>query len=50
MYSYEEEWGADSSFEEEMVEGTSYLEYGNGIGAILGLDGERVAYAIAQAF
>ena len=32
------------------AEGTSYLEYGNKIGAILGIDGETVARAIAQAY
>ena len=32
------------------AEGPSYLEYGNRIGAILGVDGERVARAIAQAY
>ena len=32
------------------VEGPSYLEYGNRIGAILGVDGETVARAIAQAY
>ena len=32
------------------AEGTSYLEYGNKIGEILGIDGETVARAIAQAY
>ena len=32
------------------AEGLSYLEYGNRIGAILGVDGGRVARAIAQAY
>ena len=32
------------------AEGPSYLEYGNKIGAILGVDGLRVARAIAQAY
>ena len=32
------------------AEGPSYLEYGNRVGAILGVDGERVARAIAQAY
>ena len=32
------------------AEGLSYLEYGNRIGVILGLDGERIAQAIAQAY
>ena len=32
------------------AEGRSYLEYGNRIGAILGVDGETVARAIAQAY
>ena len=32
------------------AEGRSYLEYGNRIGAILGVDGERIARAIAQAY
>ena len=32
------------------AEGPSYLEYGTRIGAILGVDGERVARAIAQAY
>ena len=32
------------------AEGPSYLEYGNRIGAILGVDGESVARAIAQAY
>ena len=40
--------GADSMSVE--AEGSSYLEYGNRIGAILGVDGERVAHAIAQAY
>ena len=31
-------------------EGLSYMEYGNRIGEILGLDGEKVARAIAQAY
>ena len=39
---------ADSASVE--AEGSSYLEYGNRIGAILGVDGERVARAIAQAY
>ena len=30
--------------------GSSYLEYGNRVGAILGLDGRTVAEAIAQAY
>ena len=32
------------------AEGPSYLDYGNRIGAILGVDGEIVARAIAQAY
>ncbi len=32
------------------AEGMSYAEYGDRIGAILGVDGERVARAIAQAY
>ena len=49
--------GADGQVEAEdtdsasvEAEGPSYLEYGNKIGAILGVDGERVARAIAQAY
>ena len=49
VYSYEKR-DSDSSFEEEEAEGISYQEYGNRIGAILGVDGQRVAHAIAQAF
>ncbi len=32
------------------AKGLSYLEYGNRIGAILGMDEERIARAIAQAY
>lgn len=32
------------------AKGSSYLDYGNRIGAILGVDGLRVAQAIAQAY
>ena len=32
------------------AEGLSYAEYGERVGAILGVDGERVARAIAQAY
>ncbi len=32
------------------AEGSSYLEYGNKVGAILGVDGEKIARAIAQAY
>ena len=32
------------------AEGLSYLEYGERVGAVLGLDGETVARAIAQAY
>ena len=40
----------DASSMSVEAEGQSYLEYGNRIGAILGVDGERVARAIAQAY
>ena len=40
----------DASSMSVEAEGPSYLEYGNRIGAILGVDGERVARAIAQAY
>ena len=44
----ESEQAADSMTVE--AEGPSYLEYGNRVGAILGVDGERAARAIAQAY
>ena len=34
----------------EHASGPSYMDYGERIGAILGVDGERVAHAIAQAY
>ena len=40
----------DASSMSVEAEGLSYLEYGNRVGAILGVDGERVARAIAQAY
>ena len=49
-YSYEEAWGGDSSSAEVVAEGASYQDYGDRIGTILGLDGQRVANAIAQAY
>lgn len=44
----EAEQDADSMSVE--VAGMSYLEYGNRVGAILGLDGQTVAEAIAKAY
>ena len=41
---------ADADAASVEAEGPSYLEYGNRIGAILGVDGEKVARAIAQAY
>ncbi len=46
--SYEEECGAEDWFEEP--EGLSYQEYTNRIGAILNVDGQKVADAMDQAF
>ena len=40
----------DADSASEHAEGMSYAEYGNRVGAILGLDGLRVAEAIAQAY
>ena len=40
----------DEDSRSEHAEGSSYLEHGNRIGAILGVDGETVARAIAQAY
>ncbi len=40
--------GADAMSVE--AEGPSYLEHGKRVGAILGVDGETVAWAIAQAY
>ena len=44
------ESGQDADSMSVEAEGLSYLEYGNRVGAILGVDGERVARAIAQAY
>ena len=43
------EAGDADSWSEDAT-GLSYLEYGERVGAILGVDGERVARAIAQAY
>ena len=43
------EMGDEDSWSEH-AEGPSYMEYGERVGAILGLDGETVARAIAQAY
>ena len=40
----------DEDSRSEHAEGLSYMEYGERVGAILGVDGERVARAIAQAY
>ena len=50
VHSYEEEAGADPRFEEGAGKGISYQGYGRRMGDILGVDGERVARAIAQAY
>ena len=44
------EAGQDADSMSVEVEGSSYMEYGERIGAILDLDGEIVARAIAQAY
>ena len=40
----------DADSVSEHAEGMSYAEYGNQVGAVLGVDGLRVAEAIAQAY
>lgn len=47
--SYEEDWGAGSRFEEDAGEWGSYQSYGKRVGDTFGIDGQRVACAIAHA-
>ena len=44
------EGGQDADSMSVVDGGPSYLEYGNRVGAILGVDGERAAHAIAQEY
>ncbi len=48
-YSYEEERGAVSRLEEDAGDGVSYQDYGQRVGAMVGVDGQRIADAIGHA-
>ena len=50
VHSYEEERGADARLEEDTGDRTSYQRYGRRMGDIFGVDGQRVAHAIARAY
>ena len=50
LYSYEKERSAVCRFDEDKDERVSYEEYGNRIALTLGIDGPRIAHAIAQAY
>ena len=49
-HSYEEEGGADALLEGDAGDRTSYLQYGRRMGDLFGVDGQRVAHAIGQAY
>lgn len=49
VQSYEEEGGADLRFAEDAGDRISYQGYGRKMGDIFGVDGQRVAHAIAHA-
>ncbi len=47
VYSYEEEWGADSRLGPD---GMSYQEFGKRMEEVLSVDGQRIARIIGQAY
>ena len=50
VQSYEEEGGADPSLEEDPGDGISCQGYGRRMDDIFGVDGQKVAHAIGQAY
>ena len=50
VHSYEEEWGKGPRLEQDSVKGISCQGYGRRMGDIFGVDGQRIAHAVAQAY
>ena len=49
-HSYEEEWGEDPRLDQDAVKGISCQGYGRRMGDIFGVDVQRIAHAVAQAY